>query len=432
MDNEVVVVLPDMEPWQKDVFNYYQENDKDKWIVIKSVRQCGKSILAQFLLVAASIKSPNSVSILVSPVLQQAKKIYDEISLMCKDILSRANGSSLELTFINNSKILFKSAEQGDTIRGNTCKKSGILVVDEAAYINDDLFYSILVPTTNVFHNDIFLFSTPRFTNGLFYDLFNDGLSQKGKCISFDWCKYDLTKYLNEETLEIYRKRMPKNAFRAEYLGEWITGEGSVFNNFKNCVNNVKIDKKGQLVVGIDWSTGSGGDDTVLTSGQLIDNKIQVQNIISFNDKNANETIDLILDFIDQKVKDGFKEITLVVEKNSIGKVFGDILRERLVQYEDKYNDVSWRDQIRLSMQYFVTSNKTKETIIKELCVCFEQGLIVIPDNDKLMMQLTMYEVKVSSAGNLIYNAPNQNDAHDDYVMSLAFMINYLYKQIDR
>jgi len=46
------------------------------------------------------------------------------------------------------------------------------------------------------------------------------------------------------------------------------------------------------------------------------------------------------------------------------------------------------------------------------------------------MNQLSTYEVKVSAASNLIYNAPK--NAHDDMVMSLAFLVNYFYKQFER
>jgi len=313
------------------------------------------------LLIIASLQNPCSVSILVSPVLTQSKKIYEEIYDICQVLIRKANSAALEITFINGSKILFKSAEQGDTIRGLTCKRAGILVVDEAAYIDDNLFYSILLPTTNVNKNDIFLFSTPKFQQGFFYDLYMEGMNDANKCKSFDWCQYDLSKYLSPELLEIYRKQMPKNAFRAEYLGEWICGEGAVFDNFKVCAGESKTDLHRQLVISVDWSTGSGNDDTVLTTGQLIDNKIQVQNVYTFNDKNANQTIDYIMSYVKALVSKGHREIMVIAEKNSIGSVFGDMLRQKLNEYEDEYNDKDWRDQVGLSFNYFNTTNKSKE-----------------------------------------------------------------------
>jgi len=42
----IEVEIPPLEQWQKDVVNYYLENQTEKKVIIKSVRQCGKSVLA--------------------------------------------------------------------------------------------------------------------------------------------------------------------------------------------------------------------------------------------------------------------------------------------------------------------------------------------------------------------------------------------------
>lgn len=52
---EIEIELPPLEPWQKDVVHYYMANPTEKKCVIKSVRQCGKSVLAQMLLIVASL-----------------------------------------------------------------------------------------------------------------------------------------------------------------------------------------------------------------------------------------------------------------------------------------------------------------------------------------------------------------------------------------
>jgi len=103
-----------------------------------------------------------------------------------------------------------------------------------------------------------------------------DGLANINKCKSFDWCKYDLSKYLSKDLLEIYRRQMPRNSFNAEYLGQWITGQGAVFDNFKQCITEIKTNVKEQIVISVDWSTGAGNDDTVLTVGQMLNNQIYV------------------------------------------------------------------------------------------------------------------------------------------------------------
>ena len=123
-------------------------------IVVKSRRQVGKSMmLLNELLRTACIRS-ESTSICVSPSFQQAKKMYDD--LKCAVIGScayrRHNDSELEIRLKNRSKILFKSAGSADTLRGFTTTK-GILVVDEAAFITDEVFYGILLAGRLSFHN---------------------------------------------------------------------------------------------------------------------------------------------------------------------------------------------------------------------------------------------------------------------------------------
>lgn len=87
-------------------------------------------------------------------------------------------------------------------------------MIDEAAFCQDDVFYQILVPTTNVFKSDIFIVSTPKFKQGFFYNLWMKGQDEENsKIICVDWNNYDTSKYLPPETLELYRQEMPKLAF---------------------------------------------------------------------------------------------------------------------------------------------------------------------------------------------------------------------------
>jgi len=136
------------------------------------------------------------------------------------------------------------------------------------------------------------------------------------------------------------------------------------------------------------------------------------------------------MNYVKDLISKGFKEVMIIAEKNSIGNVFGDMLRQKLNEYEDMFNDIDWKNQIGLSLNYFNTTNKSKEQLVKQLCVLFENNLISIPNNEKLLNQLSSYEVKVSAAQNLIYNA--SKNTHDDMVMSLGFLVNYFYKQLDR
>ena len=400
-----------LEPWQKDLFDLYSTYPRNKWFVIKAKRQVGKSICLEGLLIAASLKKPGSFSLFVSPVMQQARKVYNDVNRIAYSIIRSANGSNLELTFINGSVVKFGSAQQADSLRGFTVKNSGLLVVDEAAFCSDDVFYQILVPTTNVFKSDIFIVSTPKFKRGFFYNLWIKGLEEGGKVISVDWNNYDTSKFLPSETLELYRQEMPRLAFQSEFLAEFIDGEGSVFTDFKRCFGNYTLQTNLDTVIGVDWGTGTGNDNTVLTVGQLKDGKIGISEQVVFNDKNAKDTISEIVKLCNRLKDRGIQNIEVVVEKNSIGNVYGQLLIDALPE--------------SIQFTYFNTSNRSKDRIVKQLITCFENDRIVLPNDQKLSTELALYQCTISSTGQPVYNAPSGQ--HDDRVMSLCFTVDRFF-----
>ena len=415
--------MPKLNDWQKDLVDAYLQHPKNQWFIVKSPRQVGKSISLEYLLVYASLSEKNSVSIAVSPTIGQARKLYNDIVLFASKLLAKSNGSLLYIEFINGSQIHFKSAEQGDSVRGFTTKKSGILVVDEAAYINKDWFYSVVVPITNVYHSDIFLFSTPKYKQGLFYELY---VADSEHIMQFDWTKYDLSKYLTPDMLELYREQLPKAAFQSEYLAEFIDGDGAVFTDFKKCVGEVELNRLLPLHISIDWGTGSGSDDTAITLGQYDGNKMQIAKQIYFNDKKTNETTDYILDLIKMYVRRGYQEINIVVEQNSIGQIYFDILKDKIDEFETNFNDSEddFRKEIEINISRFNTTNKSKKKIIEKLTMLFENDEIVIPNDSKLLTQLSMFEATINNNGVVVYKGAN--NSHDDLVMSLCFIVDSL------
>ena len=156
--------------------------------------------------------------------------------------------------------------------------------------------YSVIMPTTTVYNADIFIFSTPRNKQGFFYDFYVQGLNNDKKIQSFNWASYDTSKYLPAETKELYRRQMPKQAFKCEILGEFADGDGQVFSNFKSCVHNNLIDIHQPIFIGVDPASNIGNDDTSITIGQMSNNIILIEDIITFNDKTANDTIRYIVE----------------------------------------------------------------------------------------------------------------------------------------
>lgn len=398
------VVLPKMEPWQKDLYELYTDFEHEKIFIIKAVRQVGKSAMISMLTIIASLKEPKSASKIISPIYKQAEKLYEDTARIAGPLIAKQNNAGLKLTFINGSFVEFSSAESGDNLCGFTVKRSGILAIDEAAYVDDDTFYSVLLPMTNVYKSDIFIFSTPKARQGFFYDLFMQGTQQDPKIISVDWSKYDLSKYLDKETLEIYSKKLPRAIFRSEFLSEWLETNESVFADYSDLFTDTYT-ANNTYYFGIDWS-GQGQND--YTAICIMNSLHEMVDIVYFNDLDETETLNKILELALK-----YKPKKITVETNSIGNIYYGLLQKMIR-----------RAMLPIIVQGFVTTNDTKDDIISKLQVEIQNKTIKLKRDDELDRELSNYQLTFSKTGKRIFNA--RNSFHDDLVMATAICLSSL------
>lgn len=382
------IILPHLETWQKDVFDAMDgSRGSRKRFVVVARRQCGKSILAIVELIKVSLEHKGT-SVLVEPTRSQCVRVLKQLVGMLdgSGVIKQCNETTLTITFVNGSEILFKSAEQRDNLRGFTC--TNLLVIDEAAFITDDIFY-ILYPTSDANGCPILIISTPLFCEGEFYNLFT---TENELVKTFNWGNYDTSKYLPKETLEMYRKTLSEQKFKSEYLGEFITDGGYVFGNIQPCIKETNDEP---IYGGIDWGTGQNGDSTVIILFNALGNVVYTED---FNNISPVEQINKISSILNR-----FSTLKKVqVELNSIGQVYYDYLRRAV--------------NSNIEIVGFTTSNESKRRIIEKLITAFNKEEITIPNNSSLIKQLQHYAMEKTSKG-YTYNGIGE---HDDYVMALA------------
>ena len=218
------------------------------------------NILLQF---ALSYRA--TTSILVSPTLSQARKIYKDIvqAVGENSAIKKKNETLLEIQMINNSQILFKSAEQREALRGYTV--SGILILDEAAYLPDTIA-ELVLPWTQVKNAPTLVVSTPNTKSGLFYEWYVSGLNPTpdSKIITIDWNDFDTSEFLTPERVDLYRKIMPKGQFKSEVLGEFVDEGSGVFTLLSDTFTSTAT-VENEVYIGIDFANGDGGDYTVVS-----------------------------------------------------------------------------------------------------------------------------------------------------------------------
>jgi thymidine kinase len=377
-----------------------------KRVIVLSSRQKGKSFMIANLLLFYALNNNKTKNYCVSPTLKQSKAIYNTIydAIEGSGIVKKANAADYEIKFINGSSIYFKSAEQGEALRGYT---ADFLCIDECCFISDEVFYTI-APWCDAKQAPVLMVSTPFVKEGFFWNFYNYGLEKQNNTVTINWSdiiyKESIQKILPPEKLEEYRRVLPKNQFKTEYLGEWLDNEGVVFDNFKNCIKHNDINTFEQLFVGIDWASGVENDETVIS---ILNSKGEQLYIDGFNNLNTTQTIDRVMNVINKHIH---QIVSITSETNSIGRQFTDLLIEKLPQSQ------------RHKVQGFTTTNNSKSELVNDLQVAFQENKITILEEEKQLRQLSVFSAEYNpKTKNVSYNAPR--GLHDDRVMAL--MLSY-------
>ena len=371
-------------------------NTDAKYITTVSPRQAGKSILAINMMLYFAINDKGTHTCFIAPIYSQARKIMEELydAIKGSDIIERVNFSNFEIKLKTGSKISFKSAEREDGLRGYTFD---YLIIDEAAYIKESAYKRAIQPTVFIKGKKVLLFSTPR-GRCWFYNMHKMGEDPEFKQYRSCRMSYEGNPYVNLEEIESARKALPEAIFRAEYLGEFLEGESSVFTNFNNNIFDKYPKPQGQIFAGLD--TGQSSDYTVAT---FIDSTGKIIDIYRDNKKTYEQMTNEVLTRVKKH------NANLLVETNSIG---GPVFESLKKQWNNTHP--------------FNTSNSSKREIIESLILGFNEGSLSIPSielSPELHHELEVFEMTYNPKTRTVqYSA--RTPFHDDMIMSLA-IANY-------
>lgn len=384
--------------WQNDLVREFLSLKKDERLVIKKCRQVGCSFTFAQILFYVAINRPKSTSIYITTTNSAARKFFTDMGEFCKESsLVSLNSSLLEMTFWNGSIIYFKSSES--QLRGISCKRGGIMVVDECAFLKSDIWTSIL-PFTTVSKANTLIASTPWTKRGMYYTFYERALSGDPGYHLIDTRDYDLSYFISEDQREEYRKILSPQAFRTEIDGEFMDSTSGVFGDYQSIY--VEPEDKDPIYCGIDFSVSVGGDDTVLTGF----NKSKQQCLLYYDNSIADpvQRAEKLADIINS-----YPSIKKVVcETNSMGSTFISILRRKLK-----------RPNI---LEEFTTTNSTKKDIIENLVSLIGQKEITLLDDPKQDYEFAIFQLVELKNGNYSYAADTKvQNSKDDIVMATAF-----------
>jgi Terminase large subunit, T4likevirus-type, N-terminal len=208
--------------WQKEVFT-----DPHRFKVIAAGRRCGKSRLSAVTLLVEGLNCPKGSSVMyVAPTLGQARTIiFDLLQELGRPVIKSAHINNLEITLINDIKILVRGADNPDSLRGVSLT---YLVMDEVAFIKAEIWEKVLRAALSDKKGRAMFISTPSGRNH-FYDWYQLGQSGEDE----EWKSWHFTTADNEtidpKEIEAAKRTLSSFAFNQEYMSSFNNAGAGLF-----------------------------------------------------------------------------------------------------------------------------------------------------------------------------------------------------------
>lgn len=377
----------------------YKEDTR--YLVVRYSRQCGKTVVAEVLMIEAFLK-PNSFNVYISPTFAQGLKVYKELVRLLQPtgLIKKASAGTLEIESINGGRIKFFSMQSPTAIRGNTV--NGLLVLDEYAFAPDSLpdgsdpWSSVIYPIikANIKRNKVLMISTPKGKRGGFWTAYNNALEGIPGWKEVSATIYD-DELITEEEIDNIKRSMNPLAFEEEFMVKFLDNSISFFQGFEHCFIDFTYDENCTQWIGID-PAGSGADDMVLTK---------------INSKGQTKSIELTgsLDkkYIDAaKIINSTKNLKLVyIEINGLGSPICNEIKKLCTN--------------RHIIKEWYTSNDSKTEMLSDLAVSIVKQEVFFDKKDKkFYSQFSTFGCTYTKSGKL--QLMGTGSTHDDKILSLG------------
>lgn len=353
-------------------------------------RRFGKTYMAVNEVMRHAYVYPFSSIIWVAPTYRQSRLAYTiMINNFHKAALSYTK-NPMEIHWSNGSITKFLSTESGDTLRGDSAH---LIVVDEAAMIEDEVWDNILRPMLSDTNGKAIIISTPRGLNNWFHRLY-----QRGKDPAYQ--DYESFKFPSSSNPHIMpteidevRHTLPADVFKQEYLAEFLEDGGIVFKNVELCVaGELEEYQQGHQYV-CAWDIAKHSDFSCIV---VMD--VDQQHVVYF---------------------DRFNRVDYALQIERVNKITTQYHAALIIDSTGVGDPILEQLKIKgLDVEGFQFTNNSKQQLIEHLAVLVEKREITFPRLDVLIHEMQSFQYELTRAGNIRYNAPT--GLHDDSVIALA------------
>ncbi len=206
------------DPWQERLLR----SSSDR-VLLNCCRQSGKSTMTGLIALHRALYHPGSLILCLAPALRQAQELFAKVLAFYRDLdrpVAPQAERKLSLELENGSRIVTLPGTE-KTIRGFS--GAALLIVDEAARVDDGLYYAVR-PMLAVSGGALMMLTTPYGKRGVFYEEWTRGAGWERYEVPAEECRRITLEFLEEE-----RATLPSWVFRQEYECSFEETEDQVF-----------------------------------------------------------------------------------------------------------------------------------------------------------------------------------------------------------
>jgi hypothetical protein len=327
---------------------------------------------------------------------KQGLEVWEDFKRLTAPILRHKDEKDRRLETITGGVLEMWSFDNEQTVKNSRGRKYDLVIVDEAAHIPillnvwDKVIRPMLMDT-----NGRALFASSPNGHNDFYTLYQRG----GDPLKKNWESFNYPTSSNPmiapEEIEEARAETTEQAFRQEYLAEFLPDGSGVFRGVAAVATaplGAMLVPGMRYVIGVDW--GKQADFTVIVVFCV--DTMQMVAIHRFNQIDYHfqrERLKVVIDM--------WRPVYTLIEQNSIGETNIEELR---------------RDGV--SVVGFTTTADSKPALIEELAIAIEKRRVSLLPDAVLLNEMNAFTMKRTPTGRPQYSAPS--GGHDDTVMALA------------
>jgi hypothetical protein len=208
------------DPWQEQLLRSTSER-----ILLLCSRQSGKSTMAAVITLHKALYHPGSLALILAPAERQAKETFSKVLALYRELGHTVPPDSyrkLGMELANGSRI---EALPGSERTTRGFSDVDLLILDEAARVDDELYYGVR-PMLAVSGGALMLLSTPYGKRGVFFEEWSGGEEWQRFKVTAEQCPRISAEFLEEE-----RRVLGSRWYAQEY--ECVFGElkGAVFSH---------------------------------------------------------------------------------------------------------------------------------------------------------------------------------------------------------